>query len=94
MYAEIPTSSSYACEVTIDHRRAEPFGGPSKLFLSKKLARKNAAMEALNWLEAQGLLTDDAPGGKSRKRRKGNNGHGAGGGALGPAGPAGPAKAV
>jgi hypothetical protein len=62
--------TNYACEVTIDHRRSEPFGGRSKVFISKKLARKNAAMEAIQWLEENGYFDDQDQRERPRKKRK------------------------
>ena len=67
IYTEFALGSLYACECLIDKRADSPFGSKDMGFPSKKAAKTNAAMEAVNWLVEQGELNPD---GTAKKRKK------------------------
>jgi hypothetical protein len=57
----------WSSEVIIP-QRAEPFGHRDLPFGSKKHARQNAAREAIQWLRARGLVTENSSLKKKQKR--------------------------
>ncbi|KAI9848294.1 MAG: hypothetical protein M1837_000558 [Sclerophora amabilis] len=62
-YTSLSVGGKFAYEVEIDARPAQPFGGRSVTFPSLKAAKSNAAREACEWLEREGLMAVRGPGG-------------------------------
>ena len=66
VYNDFAIGTLFACECTIPGHD-EPFGGKENGFSTKKAARTNAAMEAVEFLISEGLLNEDGSI-KSRKK--------------------------
>ena len=49
----------FSCEVELTQCPGQPFGGRSQPYSNKKAARNNAARKAVEWLRAEGLLSED-----------------------------------
>jgi hypothetical protein len=66
-YQYLAVGLQFSCEVKIAIRES-PFGSKTTTFRSKKLAQRNAAKEAVQWLKENGYINDDGrPVGKKRK---------------------------
>jgi hypothetical protein len=65
-YQYFAVGLQFSCEVTIPIHDT-PFGSKTVPFRSQKLARDNAAKEAVQWLKENGHLTGDERPAKKRK---------------------------
>ncbi|KAF2090921.1 hypothetical protein K490DRAFT_62252 [Saccharata proteae CBS 121410] len=65
----------FSCELTIPQYPDQIWGGRDKFFRNKKDAKTNASREAVEWLRANGHMSDN---GSSKKKAKVSPGMGAG----------------
>ncbi|OCK95305.1 uncharacterized protein K441DRAFT_658709 [Cenococcum geophilum 1.58] len=70
-YNEYSAGPLFSCEVELTQRPGEPFGGRNEPYSNKKAARSSAARKAVEWLRAEGLLSEDGP--VRKKKAKANS---------------------
>ena len=61
IYNEYSAGPLFSCEAELSQHPGQPFGGRDERYSNKKAARNNAARKAVEWLRAEGLLSEDGP---------------------------------
>ena len=70
--AGAPHAALFACEITIQKRPDQPFGGQDALYSTKKAARGAAAREAVHWLRQNGHMSETGQPRKKKARLSSN----------------------